>query len=372
LRLVESIDVGGRKWEITVLSARGYFQERMQLTTWIILMAGIVFTLLVVVYMYTRARQSRTIVREVDRRTYELAAAKKKTEMILLSTKEGIIGLDAGGYITFCNPMAETLLGYAPGELIGKLAGIFSRGNAEGEAPALSPSLRRILESGEICTISDEIFWRKTGDTIEVEYNGSPLIEGGGIVGAVLLFRDISERKEMARQLEKMARYDQLTGLPNRALFMETLRTALARARRSEKKVGVIFMDLNGFKPVNDTLGHAAGDTLLKMFAERLSRVVRDTDLAARVGGDEFTLLVDSLGDVDEALILVERIRQALSKPFEIARHPFWITASMGIAVYPDHANTLDDLARRADYAMYKAKKEKSADCVIYSQAIEK
>jgi len=369
LAMREVMDAGGRKWQVSVISTRGYFEQAFQKESWLILIGGFGFTTLLGFYMVTRIRESAKIAREVEERTAELAAAKKETEMILLSTKEGIIGLDDEGKIKFCNPMTANLLGYTRKELIGKERhALLHAQQPDGTAYEIKDCpIHKTLHDGMPCTVSDEVFWTKDGAALEVEYTGSPIIDGGEIVGGVVVFRDISERKAMARKLEQMARFDQLTGLPNRAHFMESLKGALARSSRSGRKVGVIYMDLNGFKPVNDTLGHAAGDLLLKNFAGRLRQVVRDSDTPARLGGDEFTVIADNLASPEECIALVERIRNFFKEPFEIEGKNFSISASIGIAFSPDHAESLDELVSCADGAMYAAKKDKKRDYVIYS-----
>ncbi len=363
------IDVGGRKWQITVLPARGYFPMTIHKSACVILLGGLLFTCLLAVYMISRIREREKIAREVEARTEELSRAKRETEMILLSTHEGIIGLDRGGSITFCNSTAGQLLGYGKKDLIGQNHhALVHHKRPDGSAYDFETCpIHHVLEYGSSCNVRDEVFWRRCGDPVQVEYTGSPIFEGGEVTGAVLVFRDIAERRALEKKLEQMARYDQLTLLANRTLFIEHLKNAIARAERTGKKVGVIYLDLNGFKPINDTLGHAAGDLMLKKFADCLREVVRDADVAARMGGDEFTILADNLAKEEECLKLVDRLLARLEKPFEISGQEFNIGASIGIAFYPDHADNHEDLISRADTAMYDAKSDKNLPLVIYS-----
>lgn len=366
--LQDTVAVGGRTWRISVIPARGFFRQTIARESVFLFIGGLAFTILIGVYLVSRIRESDRIADEVAERTSELAAAQRQTEMILLSTREGIAGFDAEGKISFCNPMSARLLGYKRKELIGKdHHALIHHSKADGSPYDIAACpIQKILEDGQPCTVGDEVFWRKDGTMMEVEYTGAPIIDGAVITGAVLVFRDIAERKAIARQMEQMARFDQLTGLPNRAHFMESIRTALARAERSGTIVGIVYMDLNGFKPVNDTLGHAAGDLLLKSFAERLRKVVRESDLPARLGGDEFTVLADSLGSQDECFALIARIRQVLEEPFTVAGRRFSISASIGVSFYPDHAGNIDDLISCADSAMYAAKKDKDAPYITF------
>jgi diguanylate cyclase (GGDEF)-like protein len=164
-----------------------------------------------------------------------------------------------------------------------------------------------------------------------------------------------------------MARHDQMTGLANRALLAEHLKKALLRAERTGKKVGVIYCDLNDFKPINDKYGHAAGDIILKAFSKHLSAVIRESDTAARMGGDEFTIMADGLADRAECYKVIDRLLEALKLPVEFDDHKHLITSSIGVAFYPDDAQDPDRLVTCADAAMYKAKKDKSMKYAVYT-----
>lgn len=365
------IDVGGRKWQITILPARGFFNLDINKGVYLTLLIGLLITGLLATYIYSRIRESERINEEVDERTHELSKAKRETEMILLSTQEGVTGLDRDGNITFCNPMASQIMGYGKKELIGQHHHTLVHSKHPDGTPYELEScpIQQVLEYGRPCNVRDEVFWRRDGTPIQIEYTASPIFESGEISGAVLIFRDITERLTLERKLEQMARYDHLTELANRSLFIELLKNALLRANRNKRMVGVVYLDLNGFKPINDTLGHAAGDILLQEFARWLKDLVRDSDTAARMGGDEFTILVDNLASEEECLILINRLKKGLEQPFNIAGQHFNIGASIGIAFYPDHSKDAEELIRLADSAMYIAKKDKSLPYVIYGKA---
>jgi diguanylate cyclase (GGDEF)-like protein/PAS domain S-box-containing protein len=168
--------------------------------------------------------------------------------------------------------------------------------------------------------------------------------------------RNISERKQAEERLRHMAQHDALTDLPNRVLFDEHVSAALAIARRKQTRFGLMFIDLDKFKEVNDTLGHRIGDLLLQEVSQRLRQAVRESDVPARIGGDEFVVLLRNLHHADDALLVGEKIRARLSAPFTIEGRTFTISASIGIAVYPDHGMDAIELARSADAAMYRAK----------------
>ncbi len=167
---------------------------------------------------------------------------------------------------------------------------------------------------------------------------------------------DITERKRLEEEITHMAHHDVLTGLPNRRLFMELIRFEIAEARRNQTKTGLLFLDLDRFKEVNDTLGHEAGDQLLRMVAERLRASIRDSDAVARIGGDEFSILLAGITRPEDITDIARKILDAFREKCVIASHEFTITASMGISVYPDDSNTIESLFRYADIALYHAK----------------
>ena len=170
--------------------------------------------------------------------------------------------------------------------------------------------------------------------------------------------RDISERKQAEMRLEYLAMHDEMTGLPNRQLFHDRLVQALERARRERHGVlAVMLLDLDNFKDVNDTYGHACGDDLLRLVAQRLQTCLRKSDTAARMGGDEFTIIVEEMSGREGCLLVAQKVLDALSKPMEIEGNVFHITASLGISLYPTDSEDVVTLLRQADIAMYQAKK---------------
>lgn len=168
--------------------------------------------------------------------------------------------------------------------------------------------------------------------------------------------RDVSERKAAQEEIHYMAMHDLLTGLPNRMLLNDRLQQALVAARRDEGRVALMFLDLDKFKQINDTLGHDVGDQLLKQAAARMQECVRESDTVARIGGDEFIVLLRAVVDAHDAMVVAEKIRAALNRPFELMPHKLAISCSIGIALYPEHGNDGIELSKHADIAMYQAK----------------
>ncbi len=166
------------------------------------------------------------------------------------------------------------------------------------------------------------------------------------------------ERKRAEGRLTYLAQYDQLTGLVNRSLFRDRLVQAMARSKRLQQPLGLMLLDLDRFKPVNDTLGHSVGDQLLKVVAERLHECVREVDTVARMGGDEFTIIIEGLMCEEDISSVAQRITQSLSEPFLLGEHQAVISVSIGITIYPTDDHDIDELLKHADAAMYRAKQQ--------------
>lgn len=183
---------------------------------------------------------------------------------------------------------------------------------------------------------------------LQLEYQNEPAILGW--------FYDITDRKEMEEQVQHLAYHDPLTGLPNRMLFTDRLQQALATAKRDHAQLALLFIDLDKFKPINDTHGHHVGDLLLKEVAQRIRYCLRVSDTVARIGGDEFVVLLPMIKAEQDALEVAEKIRCSLNQPFELAGHSLSISSSTGIAIYPEHGDEEKKLMKNADAAMYYAK----------------
>ncbi len=180
----------------------------------------------------------------------------------------------------------------------------------------------------------------------------------GHLTGCLVVLHDITERKRAEEIIKHMAYHDDLTGLPNRRLFNDRLYLALAHAQRSQQKLAVMLLDLDHFKVINDTLGHSVGDQLLQVVGERLVSLLRKGDTVARMGGDEFMLLLPEIAQVEDAAEVAARILEAFREPSVFDGHELHITSSLGIALYPDDGEDEDTLMKNADIAMYRAKGE--------------
>lgn len=209
------------------------------------------------------------------------------------------------------------------------------------------------------------VFERTRPNGVVLEVRGTPL-PGGGFV---TIYTDITERKQAEERIRHMANHDALTGLPNRALFNDRLGQAISVAKRASGRFALLYLDLDKFKPVNDTFGHAAGDELLKCVAEKLRAQVRESDTVARLGGDEFSVILPDISDRRDAEAVAGKIVAALAAPFRlgIQDRAVGIGASVGIAVYPDDARDHETLIKKADVAMYDAKAK--GNCYRFSGA---
>ena len=254
------------------------------------------------------------------------------------------------------SPQARNIFGYEAAEVLGQSL----TDNAfleEGRATEVLDLFGKLMAGAEPRATGLTRNRRKDGQSIWCEWYHSALLGDDGQIVSILSFvQDVSARIEAEERLQYMATRDALTGLPNRLLLHERLTQAIAQARRSGGRVGVLFIDLDRFKNVNDTLGHRIGDELLKLVTRALSATLRETDLLARLGGDEFMVIVD---DFDEPRVLgriAQKLLDAIAQPFTIEEHDIYVTSSIGIAVYPDDSDDPDELLKHADVAMYRSK----------------
>jgi diguanylate cyclase (GGDEF)-like protein/PAS domain S-box-containing protein len=278
-----------------------------------------------------------------------------RMEMILSSTAEGIQGMDLGGYIDFVNPAAAAMLGYQPADLLGQ-----NFHNKVHHAPNLPLQdddchLFAAVRNGTVLENYADHFYCRDGTRIPVEYSCMPLFENGVLCGAVIAWRDVSERNHYLEQIERQSNFDDLTGLPNRNLLYDRLAQALERSRADHSPLTVLTLSLDRFKGVNAHLGRSAGDQALRAVAERLSRLLAVTDTLARVEGDEFILVAKA----DEREVVghyAQPILDAVRVPLWIDAHEIVLSVSIGIATFPRDGDSGEMLLRNATAAMTKIK----------------
>jgi diguanylate cyclase (GGDEF)-like protein/PAS domain S-box-containing protein len=282
----------------------------------------------------------------------ELDLQKAFYAAMLNAAGEGVLGIDAQGTVNFANPMALHLLSAEDGTLIGSNFAELCRDSED--TPWQQTLFYRFWM--EMCEfrLEDARLYRQSGEWLPVTLSCSPL--AGPQHGSVVVFQDVSERKALEEQLRLQAVTDHLTGLANRNGFKQALPLCLQRAARNGRHVALIYIDLDHFKDINDTLGHDSGDQILIAVAERLRQVVRTKDIVARLGGDEFTVVIDDLEDIENSGLIARKMLEQLNRPYLAQGRELMLSASIGIALYPDNCLDTDQLMLAADLAMYRAK----------------
>lgn len=300
-----------------------------------------------------------------------LQQLRQRNEMILNTTNEGILGLDTEGRITFFNQAASALLELRQ-EHIGRISiqGYLGRRDTPQEGYDTAERIRAVLSGGGKIIKQEGYLSNLDGQRgFPAEFSCAP-IAANGITGAVFSFSDISERKRTEKEIQNLAFYDQLTQLPNRTLFYDRITQRVAQAERDKDSLALMFLDLDDFKMVNDTLGHAAGDDFLRMVARRLQEGSRQADTVARLGGDEFVWFGE-IADEEDARLIAQKFLEGISRPVRLGEHNFSSTVSIGIALFPESARNVASLMKFADAAMYSAKQKHKNAFEFYRAAME-
>ncbi len=286
---------------------------------------------------------------------------------VIEASLDAIMITDANGVIQSVNPSFTRLTGYTEAEAIGNTPAMLSSGKHDQAfyQDMWSELFRQGHWHGEI--------WnrRKNGEVYPEWLSVSAIKdEQGNINQFAAIFSDMTDRKTKEKQIHTLAYFDELTCLANRRLFLDRLQLALANARRHNHQMVVLFLDLDLFKRINDTLGHQAGDATLKEVAHRLSKTLRAGESAARLGGDEFTILVPECENLNDAEQLAKRIVTQFEQPLQINQHELFLTASIGISVYPQHGKDAEQLLKHADAAMYQAKESGRNQYAFYNDLL--
>jgi len=287
-----------------------------------------------------------------------LFEAKERAEVTLNCIGDAVASTDLAGNITFLNLVAEKMTGWSLQEAAGRPMGEVLQilDPATGEAIP-NPMEVAVGQELPIHLPLNCILVRRDGFEIPVEDTVAPIhSREGKVTGSVIVFRDVRQARALALQVTHTAEHDFLTGLPNRMLLNDRVGQAIAMAPIHMKKVVVLFLDLDGFKHINDSLGHPVGDKLLQAVASRLVKCVRPTDTVSRQGGDEFVVLLSEVEQAEDAAITARKMLQVVAEPYTIGRHELHITTSIGVSVYPDDGLDAETLIKNADTAMYQAK----------------
>lgn len=298
----------------------------------------------------------------IERKLVEdaLFVEKERAAVTLDSIGDAVISTDRSGTITYINVAAERMTGWAKQQATGRpIADVLHLISSITRAPADNPVARVIRESTPLELSANCILIRLDGHEVSIEDSTAPIYDRRGkVTGAVIVFRDIGPAQSaMAQQMTYLAHHDALTGLPNRALLNDRLGTAISLAKRHRTSLGVLFLDLDNFKYINDSLGHVMGDRLLKSVAHRLQSCIRASDTVSRYGGDEFVILIGEDKRAEDAAQIADKVIAALAPPHAILEHEFHTTTSIGISTYPTDGQDADTLVKNADTAMYYAKR---------------
>lgn len=291
-----------------------------------------------------------------ERRKAERAEllALQRLRLHLERTPLGVIEWDLDFNVSAWNPAAEAIFGFAPAEMIGESAYKLVSGTQESERLAAMWTELMQTRAGTRVSLTNKT---KRGESIHTEWYNTPLVDSDDmVIGVASLVQDVTERLNTERTIHYMAHHDALTGLPNRRLMQDRLNQAILQARRRQRHVGLMFIDLDRFKIVNDTLGHETGDSVLRDIGTRLANLVREGDTVSREGGDEFVIVLPDLEKPESAQLVANKILSELAKPIEVGGQEITVTASIGISHYPNDATDVQQLLKHADSAMYQAK----------------
>lgn len=318
------------------------------------------------------AVQKLNFLAERQRAEQEIWEEKERAQVTLQSIGDAVITTDLLGNVEYINPVAEDLTGWSAAQAIGRpLAEVFNIVDEETGKQVDNPVIKCIREGRIVGLANHTELVHKDGHRFAIEDSASPIKNRmGATIGAVLVFHNVSEKRDMLRQMAHQAYHDSLTGLPNRVLFNDRLSLAMAQAHRNHEMLAVMFLDLDRFKQVNDMMGHAKGDALLKHVAGKLLRCLRDTDTVARLGGDEFAILLPRFSHLEDIAKTAQKIISCLDHAWKIDEQEFHITASLGIALYPSDGDDPETLLKHADTAMYRAKDRGRNNYQLYTPAM--
>ena len=343
------LELDNRVWTLAFDSTPRLFANQSGLA---LEMGAIVLICSLVVLLTASLAAARFRARALDRLSASLRSSEARYSTLVNLSRDGIAALDPDLNFSFVNPQLSHFLGHPAERLIGTpFTALWPPGEPARRGRFLARLLRGEPGSQEQTLLNAE------GRALTAIVRDAPQLDSQGRLQSVILsITDISERKASEQRIHYLATHDPLTGLANRASFLDQMNNSLQMARRHRNRFALLYLDLDHFKAVNDTLGHAAGDALLVEVATRMRQSLRASDLLARQGGDEFMALIHDIGGMNEALAVAEKIRRTINAPVLLEGREALVSVSIGIAIYPDHGIDLDSLTRRADAAMYQTK----------------
>ena len=295
-----------------------------------------------------------------------------RAHLTLNSIGDAVVSTGIDGRITYLNEVAEAMTGWSLVQAAGQpLEQVFRLVDGHTRAPVISPMEQSIRDNTTVVLPNDCLLIRRDGTEVAIEDSAAPIHDlRGQTTGAVMVFHDVSTARALTVRMSFLANHDVLTSLPNRLLFNDRLSQAIAHAHRHQTQLAVLFVDVDNFKRINDSMGHAVGDQLLQSVAQRLVSCLRSSDTVSRLGGDEFVVLLSELSQATDAAASAEKILTSLGQPYCIDGHDLHVDASIGIATYPADAADAISLLTRADTAMYSAKGSGGGTCRMFTQAM--
>jgi diguanylate cyclase (GGDEF)-like protein/PAS domain S-box-containing protein len=281
-----------------------------------------------------------------------------RAEATLNSIGDAVLSTDIDGTVVYLNTAAEVITGWPREAAVGRPLGeVFHVIDSETRAAVLNPTAQAMHLNATVGLAANAVLVRRDGREVEIEDSAAPIHDKDGqLTGAVIVFRNVGTALQTSRRMSYLAQHDALTGLPNRLLLSDRLAGAIALAHRRCKPLAVLFVDVDDFKSVNDSLGHVAGDGVIQSVARRLSRAVRESDTVCRYGGDEFVIVLSEIEHAVDAAVVARKLVRAIGGPYHVDSHDLFLNASVGIGLYPDHGQDANTLIARADVAMYDAK----------------
>ena len=315
---------------------------------------------------------NRALRNMAERKTAEevLFTENERAQVTLNSIGDAVLSTDTSGIVTYLNIVAEKMTGWSCEHALGRhFLEVFHIIDSTTREPSPNPMELAIREDKTVALAANCILIRRDGQEFAIEDSTAPIHDRAGLIaGAVIVFHDVSVSKAMVTEMSRLAHHDSLTDLPNRVLLDDRLDQAIAVARRNDTQIGVLFLDLDGFKHINDSLGHAVGDKLLRAVGDRLVKTVRSADTVGRQGGDEFVVLLTDIKKATDAGIAAKKIISALALPHKLDTHELRITASIGISTYPQDGDNAEALMKNADMAMYQAKVNAPNTCQFFRE----
>ena len=285
-------------------------------------------------------------------------ATADRAQATLDAIGDAVLTTDQAGNITYLNPIAERMTGWSTAAAVGRpLAEVLRIIDADSREPVRDPLAMAMRRDAIVGLGANCLLVNRYGHELSIEDTAAPIHDRDGqVTGAVIVFRDIGEARALSLRMSHLAQHDTLTGLPNRLLLNDRLERAIATARRNAGSLAVLFMDLDRFKHINDRLGHAAGDQLLRSVARRLVASVRDSDTVSRHGGDEFVVLLAEVACAEDAVFSADNLLAAIAAPHRIEGRNLHVAASVGIGVYPGDGQDAETLLKTADLDLLRTR----------------